>query len=241
MKLWLGRLLAVWALIVFTVSLLLIFLPIWIAGLWPEPKRSHLIQPVFSAWMTIFFTFTGVRRRFTGKEHFKKGENYIVVCNHRSLIDPPISSPGIPGANKTIAKIEFAKIPIFGIIYKRGSVLVDRRSDESRKASFGKMKDVLLSLRVHMCIYPEGTRNTTSAPLQKFHDGAFKLAIDTGKSIIPSLIINSAKVLPPKKGFYFWPAKVEMHFLPPVSPAGKTVQQLKEQVFEIMRNKLESE
>jgi 1-acyl-sn-glycerol-3-phosphate acyltransferase len=237
MKLWLGRLLAVWALVVFTVSLLIIFLPIWIAGLWPEPKRSHLIQPIFSAWMTIFFTLTGVKRKFTGRNNFKKGENYIVVCNHRSLLDPPLSSPGIPGANKTIAKIEFARVPVFGIIYKRGSVLVDRRSDESRKSSYAKMKEVL-TRGLHMCIYPEGTRNTSSLPLQKFHDGAFKLSVDTGKAIIPALILNSAKVLPPKKGFYFWPSKVEMRFLPPVSPVGKTVHQLKDEVFDIMNNAL---
>jgi 1-acyl-sn-glycerol-3-phosphate acyltransferase len=237
MKLWFGRLLAVWALIVFNVSLLVIFFPIWIAGLWPEPKRSHIIQPVFRAWMKIFFTLTGVRRKFTGKENFKKGQNYIIVCNHRSLLDPPLSSPGIPGPNKTIAKIEFARIPVFGIIYKRGSVLVDRRSEESRKASFGKMKEVL-NMGLHMCIYPEGTRNTSAAPLQRFHDGAFKLAVDSGKPVIPSVIINSAKVLPPKKGFYFWPAKVEMHFLPAVSSAGKTVQQLREEVYEIMQQEL---
>src|SRR6185436_5631575 len=104
---------------------------------------------------------------------FKNGENYIVVCNHNSFMDVPLTTPFIPGPNKTIAKIEMAKIPLFGLIYQRGSVLVDRKNEESRKNSYIKMKDVL-QMGMHMCIYPEGTRNKTTAPLQPFHNGAFR-------------------------------------------------------------------
>jgi 1-acyl-sn-glycerol-3-phosphate acyltransferase len=237
MKNLIARILAIWALLVFTVSLLIIFIPVWATRFWPEPKRSYLNHPIFSAWMKLFFTLTGVRRTFTGKHHFQKGENYIVVCNHCSLMDPPISTVAIPRPNKTIAKVEFARVPFFGIIYKRGSVLVDRRSDESRKASFARMKDVL-TMGLDMCIYPEGTRNKSKQPLQNFHDGAFRLAIDSGKEMIPAVIFNSAKVLPPGKGLYFWPAPVEMHFLQPVSPLGKSMQQLKEEVYEILSERI---
>ena len=65
-------------------------------------------------------------------------------------MDVPLSSPGIPGANKTIAKAGMAKIPLFGLIYKSGSVLVDRKNEQSRKASYSKMKEVL-ALGLHMC------------------------------------------------------------------------------------------
>ena len=86
-----------------------------------------------------------------------------------------------------------------------------------------------------MCIYAEGTRNKTKEPIQRFHDGAFRLAIETGKAVVPTLIFNSAKVLPTNKSFYFWPCPVEMHFLKPVPPDGLTKDQLKEQVFDIMK------
>lgn len=235
MKTFFARIFALWAALVFITTMLLFFIPIYCTGLWPEPRRSHQLQPVFQLWMKLFFTLTGVRRKFKGRHHFQKGENYVVVCNHHSFLDPPLSSPGIPGANKTIAKIELSKIPLFGLIYKRGSVLVNRKSEESRKASFGKMKEVL-DMGLHMCIYPEGTRNKTSEPLQRFHDGAFRLAIATGKPIIPALIFHSNEVLPQDKGFYFWPHKVEMHFLPPVSSHHTTVAELKEEVFNLMKN-----
>jgi 1-acyl-sn-glycerol-3-phosphate acyltransferase len=88
---------------------------------------------------------------------------------------------------------------------------------------------------LHMCLYAEGTRNQTDQPLKSFHDGAFRLAIDSGKAIIPSLIFNTRKVLPASKTFFLIPHKMEMHFLPPVAPQpGETAQSLKEKVFKIM-------
>ena len=131
-------------------------------------------------------------------------------------MDVPISTPFIPGANKTIAKAEMAKIPVFGLVYKRGSILVDRNDKNSRRNSFKKMKEVL-NMGMHMCIYPEGTRNKTEKPLKEFHDGAFKLAIECETKILPALIFNTKKVLPPGKIFFFWPSKMELHFLPPVT------------------------
>lgn len=233
----LGRIFALWAILVFTVSLLVVFIPIWLTGFRPEPQRTIHVFRIFRIWMKFFFVFSGVRRVIRGKENFKKGMNYVVVCNHNSFMDVPLSSPGIPGANKTIAKIEMSRIPLFGMIYKRGSVLVDRKSEESRKSSYGRMRDVL-QMGLHMCIYPEGTRNKTSEPLQKFHDGAFRLAVETGKDIIPAIIQGTRKVLPTHKTFFFWPQPVYMTFLPSISSTGKDVKELKDEVFEVMRSKI---
>ena len=216
MKIFFARFFAAWALIVFIITMLPAALLIWIIGIIKEPKRTYIFRSISKIWMRIFFFMTGCRLIVKGTKNFKKGENYIVICNHNSLMDVPLSTPFIPGGNKTIAKAEMAKIPLFGLIYKRGSILVDRNDKNSRKNSFKKMKDVL-SLGLHMCVYPEGTRNKTEMPLKEFHDGAFKLAVETGTSIMPALIFNTKKVLPPGKTFYFWPSKMEFHFLPPVT------------------------
>lgn len=229
-----GRIAAVWALIVFVVSLVLIALPVWICTkIYKEPLRTHRVFIFYRFWMATFFILSGVRRKICGRSHFHGNETFVVVCNHRSLLDPPLSSPAIPEPNKTIAKIEMARIPIFGIIYKGGSVLVNRKDEESRRKSYAEMKKVL-EMGLHMCIYPEGTRNKTTQPLQRFHDGAFKLACETGKRIMPSVLFDTEKVLPRHKKFFFWPRPVRMHFLPPVASEGKTPAQLKQEVFEIM-------
>lgn len=231
----LGRIFATWALIIFVVTMLLVYIPFLLSGLQPEPKRTVAFIRMSRVWMKVFFTLVGVRRIFKGRHHFKKGANYVVVCNHNTFMDVPLATPGLPGrGNKTIAKAELAKIPMFGIIYQRGSVLVDRKSEDSRKNSYLQMKQVL-QWGLHMCIYPEGTRNKTSEPLARFHDGAFRLAVDSGHSVLPAVIFFSKIVLPPNKKFYFWPHRIEMHFLEPIPSQGMTVEQLREKVFGVMK------
>ena len=232
----LGRLFTVWGGIVFIVSMLFFMPAVWISGMLDEPKRTSIFIRICRSWMAIFFTLTGVRLKIKGRDAFKKGENYIVVCNHNSLMDVPLTSPGIPGANKTIAKIEMAKIPVFGIIYKRGSVLLDRKNDGSRRESYVAMKSVL-EQGMHMCIYPEGTRNKTENPLKSFHDGAFRLSFETGKKIIPCLIKGTREMLPHNKSFFFWPGKASMQFLPAIDPKDfVSATEMKEHVFQLMWN-----
>jgi 1-acyl-sn-glycerol-3-phosphate acyltransferase len=234
LKNFLAKIFAIWALLIFIVTILPIALVMWIIGLIPEPKRTQIFRIISKVWMRIFFFLTGCSLKIFGKNNFKRGEKYIVACNHNSLMDVPVTTPFIPGANKTIAKAEMAKIPIFGLIYKRGSVLVDRKDKNSRMDSFRKMKNVLNS-GMYMCIYPEGTRNKTELPLKEFHDGAFKLAVETGTAIIPALLFNTKKILPPGKSLYFWPSKMEMHFLPPIAVShGDNYELLKENVYQIM-------
>jgi 1-acyl-sn-glycerol-3-phosphate acyltransferase len=46
-----------------------------------------------------------------GKEHFNKKNAYVITSNHNSFVDVPVVSPWIPEPNKTLAKVEMAKIP----------------------------------------------------------------------------------------------------------------------------------
>jgi 1-acyl-sn-glycerol-3-phosphate acyltransferase len=232
----LGRIFALWALLVFVITMLAVVPVMWAIGLIKEPRRTGVFRKISKVWMSLFFVFTGCSLKVKGGSNFRKGENYIVICNHNSLMDVPISTPFIPGGNKTIAKVELARIPLFGLIYKRGSILVDRKSKGSRTDSFKKMKDVIV-MGMHMCIYPEGTRNKTAAPLKWFHDGAFKLALDAKKPLLPAIIFNTKNVLPAGKLFFFWPSKMELHFLPPMEIKNSdTIEKLKERAFTIMSN-----
>lgn len=230
-----GRIWALWGLLSFITTFLLIFIPAMLTWLIPDPKGQSVFIAIARFWMQVWLRLVGCPARIKGQSNFAKGESYIVTCNHNSLMDVPLSSPFIPGPNKTIAKSSFTKVPLFGFFYAKGSVLVNRKDEKSRRESFDKMKAVLDS-GMHMCIYPEGTRNRTGEPLKKFHDGAFKLAVDSGHAIIPCVIFNTAKALPLQPAFFFWPHRLQLHFLPPVSPAGKTAEQLKEEVFQLMLN-----
>jgi 1-acyl-sn-glycerol-3-phosphate acyltransferase len=232
-----GRIWAVWGALVFVLTMMIFLIPFFLFIYFQkEPKKTNRFISYSRVWMDIFLGLVCCPLKIQGREYFEKGKTYIVVCNHNALIDVPVSSPGIPGGNKTIAKAEMAKIPLFGLIYKTGSILVDRKNEKSRRESFAKMKEVL-DMGLHMCIYPEGTRNTSTEPIKPFHDGAFRLAVTNGNSIIPMIIFNSRKANPPDKGFFLMPVKLYMHFLPevPINP-DETVDHLKSRVFELMKN-----
>lgn len=232
----LGTIYFVYLLLMFVIIMLVFYIPIWITTLFPEPKRSHYLHKVFRVWMGVYLplVFMPVRRK--GKEHFKKGENYVVVLNHNSFADIPVSSPWIPGGNKTLAKIEMAKVPIFGMIYKAGSILVDRKKESSRRESFNKMQQAL-DMGLHLCLYPEGTRNKTDKPLQTFYDGAFIAAIKAQKPIIPGLIFNTRFIYPATSKTWASPKRIHIHFLEPIATAGLTLNDtaaLKERIHSLM-------
>ena len=232
----LGTLFAVYAAIIFVATMLVVLIPVWVISLLPEPQRARCMHPVFRLWMGVYMPliFCPVFRK--GKNNFKKGENYVVVINHNSLMDIPVSSPWIPGPNKTLAKMEMARIPLFGIIYKAGSILVDRKSESSRRGSFNKMQQTL-EMGIHLCLYPEGTRNKGTLPIQLFFDGAFTTAVKAQRPIIPGVIFNTGKILPATRKFWIRPMPVRIHFLEAVNTLGLTIQDvpaLKEKVHAIM-------
>jgi 1-acyl-sn-glycerol-3-phosphate acyltransferase len=230
----LARILALWAMVSFIATFLIVFIPSLLCWLVPDPKGQDLFIRLSRVWMTVWLHMVGCTIRIRGKKNFKKGKAYIVTCNHNSLMDVPLSCPFIPGPNKTIAKSSFTKVPLFGLYYMKGAVLVDRKSEASRKNSFDKMKAVLRK-GMHMCVYPEGTRNRTAEPLKSFHSGAFRLATETGTPIIPAVIFNTKKVLPLHKTFYFWPHRIEMHFLEEIPVANQSADEMKSRVFEVMK------
>jgi 1-acyl-sn-glycerol-3-phosphate acyltransferase len=111
-----GGLLAFWALLSFIITFLIIFIPSMLCWLIPNPLGQKIFIGIARVWMSVwlFITFCGFRIK--GRRNFKKGETYVVTCNHNSLLDVPLSSPFIPGGNKTIAKASFAKIPLLAFI-----------------------------------------------------------------------------------------------------------------------------
>lgn len=236
MKNILYRITAVWGVIIFAITLTLVAVLLFLTGWLKEPRRTEVFRKISTVWIRFFFFTVGCPFKVRGRENFEKGKVYVVTCNHNSFIDVPALTPFVPGPNKTIAKAEMARIPIFGLVYKRGSVLVNRKDKESRKVSFLQMIQVLKT-GMHMCIYPEGTRNKTAMPLKEFYDGAFRLAMDTKSDIIPALIFNSKKVLPTDKVFYFRPARIELHFLKPVRVRDfESIEEMKQHVHKVMTN-----
>jgi len=228
-----ARIWATWALVLFIVTMCIAYLFYIPCHFLKEPQKAKWHRHVSRVWMFIYLSLIGCPLTVKGRQYFDGLTNCVIVSNHNSLMDVPVTTPFMARANKTIAKKSFSVIPIFGWIYSFGSVLVDRSDDNSRRKSYEDMKQVL-NYDLDMVIYPEGTRNRTDDPLKPFYDGAFRLAVDTQKPIVPTLVFNTKKVLPVHKTFYMLPHKLEMHFLPPVESTDLSAKDLKEKVFKLM-------
>lgn len=210
----LGHIYFVYGMLVFMITMIVIALiPASIALLFKEPRRAKIVHPTYRFWMGVFLPLVFIRVKRKGAELFTKGENFVVVVNHNSLVDIPVSMPWVPGPNKTLAKIEMSKIPLFGIIYKAGSILLDRKNANSKKESVLEMQKTLVEDGLHLTLYPEGTRNKSDQPLLPFHDGAFSTAIKAEKTIIAGVIFNAKNILPHDIKLWAWPHTIHFHFI----------------------------
>src|SRR5688500_14199607 len=107
-----GRIWAIWGLLTFVLTFLIIFIPSMLTWLLPEPAGQRIFIFISRLWMAVWLLLVGCPLTVKGRSHFKKGKSYVVTFNHNSLMDVPLSCPFIPGANKTIAKSSFVKVPL---------------------------------------------------------------------------------------------------------------------------------
>jgi 1-acyl-sn-glycerol-3-phosphate acyltransferase len=229
----------VWVLLVFSIFMLLL-LPLIVL---PILISTHIGMGTFyglKIWAWIFSKLNFIPYEISGRENIKKGQSYIYTCNHTSFLDAPGIALGIPTQFRPLAKKELLKIPVFGLIIRVVTIIVDRSSQESRKKSLKVLKGIL-SNNISILIFPEGTQNRTKEPLQPFFSGAFRTAIETGTPIMPMVVINAGKLMPPGT-MSIKPGKIKVVFGEAIDCSGYTmtqVNELKDHTFEVMSKLLE--
>ena len=191
-------------------------------------------------WSWIFSMLTFIRYEFYGRENIKRGKAYIFVSNHTSFLDLPGIRMTIPGQFRPLAKKELLKIPIFGWIARSATVIVDRSSSQSRKKSMDKLKQILID-GTSILIFAEGTQNRTKETLQPFHDGAFRIAVDTQQPILPMVVVGAGKLMPPGT-INLKPGKIKIYVGEEIKTTGLTVDDtatLKQNTFALMKAMIE--
>lgn len=120
----------------------------------------------------------------------------IVMCNHASLYDIPLSFMAIPGSLRMLAKKELSHIPLMGGGMKAaGFPFVNRQNRRQAMKDLENAKQLMES-GVLIWIAPEGTRSRTGKmrPLKK---GGFIMAIQSKALIVPLGIRGAYDILPP--------------------------------------------
>ena len=120
-------------------------------------------------------------------------KSYMLTANHTSMIDIMMMIYVSKTPFVFIGKRELAKLPIFGLIYRRSCILVDRGNAKSRKEAFLQAQRRLKN-GVSICIFPEGgVPDDVHVMLDDFKDGAFRLSIEHQIPIVPISFPDSKK------------------------------------------------
>ena len=147
-------------------------------------------------WSDFILFFMGMIPIKNKKLITKPNTPYIFVANHISMIDVMLLVSTVrKNPLVFIGKKELEKIPIYGYIYKRTMILVDRSSNESKKRVFKQTKEKLNS-GISIAIFPEGTVPDLEVELAPFKHGAFTMAIEHQIPIVPMTFLDNKKRFP---------------------------------------------
>jgi 1-acyl-sn-glycerol-3-phosphate acyltransferase len=228
----------IWVFLVFTVFMI-ILLPGIVIPFFLGEKFGIVGYFFLYVWSWIFSKLTFIRYKFYGREKIDRKKSYIYISNHTSFLDIPGVRMIIPGQFRPLAKKELLKIPVFGWIARTATIIVDRSSHESRKKSLDKLK-YYLKEGISVLIFVEGTQNRTKELLQPFHDGAFRIAIDTQQPLLPMVVLGAGRLMPPGT-INLRPGVIRIYVGDPIPTAGLTIADvplLKQQAFDKMKKSI---
>lgn len=229
-----------YAAICFIALMLVVFPLALIASFFGRIRGGNAIYRLCTIWGDCWFFLIGIWHRNIYESNKSYEGQFIYVANHISYLDAPIIVKTIRKPMRALGKAEMSKVPIFGYIYKKAIVTVDRTDAERRAKSVRQLKAVLRR-GISIFIFPEGTFNLTHRPLKEFYDGAFRIAIETQTPIRPVLFLDGYARQHYQSILTLNPGRSRSVFLDPIPVKGLTLRDvpvLKQQVYELMEKKL---
>ena len=176
--------------------------------------------------------------RFYGTENIPHGP-VIFAANHQSVVDALFVLAKIP-AKEFKCTYCFAKEKHFKqwwrrYMAKRNNIII-MREDEEIVDSIKRMASVLKKGR-NILIFPEGTRSRDGR-LGDFKQTFSLLACEINVPIIPVAIDGAFEAFPRNRKFPHPFKKITVTYLPPISPEGKTREDLAEAVKKAIEEKI---
>lgn len=158
-------------------------------------------------------------------------EASVVVANHVSLADMFLLKHLPWPELKTLAKWEIFAIPFVGWnMWLVGDVSIRRGRPASARRAMRRCAEWLRA-GASVLVFPEGTRSQ-SRSLGPFKDGAFRLAIEHQRPVVPVVLLGAHNAVP-GRSWRIGRADAVVRALPPIETAGMTlddVPQLKARV-----------
>ncbi len=244
-KSWFSLLYTIWSVLVFVVLFLLMF-PFILLGSWLAGGKSQfglrLAHGAVRTWGILSVLFMGMPIRVDWQFRPEPGKAYVYCANHFSYFDIAVTGVTVPGLYAFIGKTSVRKLPLFGYMYAKLHIMVDRSSAQSRAYSLGKCMRTLAQGR-SIVIFPEGGIKAVNPPqmVYPFKEGAFSMAIQQQVPIVPLTLVNNYRILPDSKPFRVHWEPVQVVFHQPIPTVGLTqadADTLREQTYRIIENEL---
>jgi 1-acyl-sn-glycerol-3-phosphate acyltransferase len=151
----------------------------------------------------------------TGRDTLPYGEGYLVVSNHRSAVDIPLTimTTHTQGVSKRVVLF----IPFLGVLgYMGGAIFFKRKVAGERKRALRESLEMMLSGNA-LQVYPEGTR-TRDGKLRKPKLGLVQACWDKGITVVPSALWGTENVVPPPVQLRIG-VRVKQRILAPMRPS----------------------
>jgi len=133
------------------------------------------------------FSKLNIEILITGLDKVNPDGQYLLLSNHRSIIDPCVIEVALKDTNifgLWVAKKELYNSFFFGkFVRNGGSILLDRSSNHMNQ--FFKYIKQRLHDDVSIFIFPEGTRNVQDTDLSEFKKGTQLIAVKNRLQILP--------------------------------------------------------
>ena len=225
----------IYALLLFIAGMLCVLPLVAIFSLQEPKKGGDRIYRVCRWWDNIWLTGIGIRHVNIYETQPDDGRQYVFISNHISYLDIPLILQALRrNSFRVLGKAEMARMPVFGYIYSRAVVMVDRSNAQHRSRSVRELKSVL-AMDTSVFIFPEGTFNETHRPLKEFFDGAFRIAIETQTPLQPILFLDTYDRMHYSSLFTLRPGRTRAVFLATIGVEGLTLAELPELKAEAYR------
>ncbi|ULQ53807.1 lysophospholipid acyltransferase family protein [Flavihumibacter fluvii] len=223
------------------ILLMLLLLPaFFVASFFGPVKGGNWFYSICGFWSDTWFFFIGIRPKVLHEAITAEHRPCIFVANHSSYMDIPMLVNVIREPVRVLGKQEMASIPVFGYVYRKAVVMVNRKDAAQRAKSVNTLKKVL-SQGISIFLFPEGTFNESDQPLKDFYDGAFRIALETQTPIQPIIFPDSVNRLGHHSVFSLSAGTCRAVYLPMVEMTNFTDQgiaDLKQLVYQEMGDAL---
>src|SRR3979490_1693270 len=132
-----------YASLLFVVTMILVFPFAVIASFFGKIRGGNAIYRLCIMWGDVWCFLIGIRHKNIYESPVEKGRQYIFIANHISYFDAPVIVKSLRRPIRVLGKYEMSKVPVFGFIYRKVIVMVDRRDAERRAKSVRQLKAVL--------------------------------------------------------------------------------------------------